>query len=306
MNKIVRKFVIEKQEIEKLKEIFNTIKISDEYITNIRDGKCIIQLQNNEVLIDISNIKLFIEELQDKNDGGENEKVDNNNNDELDLDSFDALLSDAELDMTSKYPEIITTNFNSIIDILKSVTPTSDILVLETNSEYIYEFKISSGRRDFVIKYTDFKTSIIDEYRSTIEEFENRIKDLGEKLDTITIDNFSDIQKLIKKSDQGIYLVIDNEEGKIVKLIGNVTVMLSEDEKYNDIDDNNLYPLEIALPKYLNTKVLTIELYTVKNEDNEDVYIIKYIPEDEKLSEYNVDLHIYERPKDLETDKSIF
>ena len=306
MNKTVRKFVIEKQEIEKLKEIFNTIKISDEYITNIRDGKCIIQLQDNEVLIDISNIKLFIEELQDKNNGGENEKVDNNDNDDLDLDSFDALLNDAELDMTSKYPEIITTNFNSIIDILKSVTPTSDILVLETNSEYIYEFKISSGRRDFVIKYTDFKTSIIDEYRSIIEEFENRIKDLGEKLDTITIDNFSDIQKLIKKSDQGIYLVIDNEEGKIVKLIGNVTVMLSEDEKYNDIDDNDLYPLEIALPKYLNTKVLTIELYTVKNEDNEDVYIIKYIPEDEKLSEYNVDLHIYERPKDLETDKSIF
>jgi hypothetical protein len=145
----------------------------------------------------------------------------------------------------------------------------------------------------------------IDEYREMIQDFETRISELGEKLDEVIIENFADIQKILKKATNGIFLAIDSQNNKIIKLIGEIVIILDDENK--DIDDERIRLLEISLIKRINSRSLKIELYALPNPDNDDrIFVIKYIPIDEKMDKLNVQLQISERPKDLSTDDDIF
>jgi len=286
---LIRKYVIPKNNVEKLIDVFNAIKFGEELITNIKDETKQLILVNNqaEALVLVNNFDIKKIELNNNSNTDTENNSESENTSEFNLESL--LDNGAFVNEDSDIKEIISNHYNEIVDTMKTLEPKTDILIYEYPSEYRYLYVSGSENKSYTVRYTDYKLNSISELKDTINAFMEKILPIIDSennnsenikvtlIDTVTIDDYNTIQKVLKGSKLDSYIGLDEESNKIIQLIGSVEIILKDENEIQDIDTDNLKLLIIQFPKYLSgVKQITMELYHIEDATNEeDMYILK-------------------------------
>ena len=245
------------------------------------DKKCYMYDTNNNILL-WTDIDITYKEHNTENDQQQESNDDSAGDDLLGDLLDDTMTSDRITNEKFKNKKfIISKMFDTFAEIVKSLKPTSDILVIEDSKSYKYSYQYNN----YLINYDEIKIMHINEYLNLISDFLDKINsENSEVLDEKTIEDYQNIRKALNKSEV-ISLNIKND--KIHSITGIVTIYLDEDNTTStDVDSI----IEINPPK--NGKSLKLKLIRVK-----DIYIVEYVTDD--------NLTIYEIPRITTSDDII-